>query len=97
MDRSAAAIWPRCRAPEGWRALASNRCHSVEPTCRLTQECFGGETLHGHAKRHGVSRNLIRVRVEDHETGASDEDATAADLIQAHEACLAALERLIGG
>jgi transposase-like protein len=48
------------------------------------------------AKRHDISRNLIRVWVEKYEAGAFDEDARAADLIQAYEARIAALERLVG-
>ena len=48
------------------------------------------------AKRHDVSRNLIRVWVERYQTGAFDEDAAAADLLQQYEARIAALERLVG-
>jgi hypothetical protein len=29
----------------------------------IAQEFIAGETLHGHAKRHDVSRNLIRIWV----------------------------------
>jgi transposase-like protein len=57
---------------------------------------LGGETLHGLAKRHDISRNLIRVWVEKYEAGAFDDDARAADLIQAYEARIVALERLVG-
>ncbi len=39
---------------------------------------------------------LIRVWIEKYETGAFDDDARAADLIQQCEARIAALERLIG-
>ena len=60
------------------------------------QEYLGGETLHGLAKRHDVSRNLIRVWVQKYEAGAFDEDAAAADMIQEYEARIAALERLVG-
>lgn len=72
------------------------RSHSVEFKRQVAQEYLGGETLHGLAKRHDISRNLIRVWVEKYETGAFDEDARAADLIQAYEARIAALERLVG-
>ena len=41
-------------------------------------------------------RNLIRVWVAKYEAGAFDDDAKAADLIQAYEARIAALERLVG-
>jgi transposase-like protein len=62
----------------------------------MAQEFLGGETLHGLAKRHDISRNLIRVWVEKYEAGALDEDAGAADLVQEYEARIAALERLVG-
>jgi hypothetical protein len=39
---------------------------------------------------------LIRVWVEKYQAGALDEDAVAADLLQAYEARIAALERLVG-
>jgi hypothetical protein len=48
------------------------------------------------AKRHDVSRNLIRVWVRKLETGAFDDDARAADLLQEYEAKIAALERMVG-
>jgi len=48
------------------------------------------------AKRHDISRNLIRVWVERYQTVALDEDAAAADLLQQCEARIAALERLVG-
>ena len=46
--------------------------------------------------RSGTCRNLIRVWVAKYEAGAFDDDAGAADLIQADEARIAALERLVG-
>jgi transposase len=76
--------------------MAKYRSHSVEFKRQVAQEYLGGETLHGLAKRHDISRNLIRVWVEKYEAGAFDEDARAADLIQTYEARIAALERLVG-
>ena len=76
--------------------MAKYRSHSVEFKRQVAQEYLGGETLHGLAKRHDISRNLIRVWVEKYEVGAFDDDARAADLIQAYEARIAALERLVG-
>ncbi len=76
--------------------MAKHRSHSIEFKRQVAQEYLGGETLHGLAKRHDISRNLIRVWVEKYEAGAFDEDARAADLIQAYEARIAALERLVG-
>jgi transposase-like protein len=63
---------------------------------QVAQEFIAGETLHGLAKRHDVSRNLIRIWVRKYEEGAFDDDAQAADLIQEYEARVAALERLVG-
>ena len=76
--------------------MARHRSHSVEFKRQVAQEYLGGETLHGLARRHDISRNLARVWVEKHEAGAFDEDANAADLLQAYEARIAALERLVG-
>jgi transposase-like protein len=76
--------------------MARHRSHSVEFKRQVAQEYLGGETLHGLARRHDVSRNLVRVWVEKYEAGAFDEDANAADLLQAYEARIAALERLVG-
>lgn len=76
--------------------MAKHRSHSVEFKLQVAQEFLAGETLHGLAKRHDVSRNLIRIWVQKYEQGAFDEDAQAADLIQEYEARIAALERLVG-
>jgi transposase len=90
-------------------AMTKHRSHSVDFKRQVAQEFLAGETLHGLAKRHDISRNLIRVWVDNYEAGAFDdatpwqqaamgtpEDARAADLMQAYEARLAALERLVG-
>jgi transposase-like protein len=76
--------------------MPRHRSHSVEFKRQVAQEFLGGETLHGLAKRHDISRNLIRIWVEKYEAGALDEDARAADLVQEYEARIAALERLVG-
>ena len=76
--------------------MAKHRTHSVEFKRQVAQEYLAGETLHGLAKRHDVSRNLIRIWVEKFEAGAFDEDVEAAGLLQDYEAKIAALERLVG-
>jgi transposase len=76
--------------------MARHRSHSVAFKRQVAQEFVAGETLHGLAKRHDLSRNLIRLWVQKYEAGAFDEDATAADMIQEYEARIAALERLVG-
>lgn len=76
--------------------MARHRSHSVAFKRQVAQEFLAGETLHGLAKRHDISRNLIRIWVEKYEAGAFDDDVQAADLLQAYEARIAALERLVG-
>ena len=78
------------------KAMAKHRTHSVEFKRQVSQEYLAGETLHGLSKRHDISRQLIRVWVEKYQAGELDEDAAAADLLQAYEARIAALERLVG-
>lgn len=75
--------------------MRTHRSHSVEFKRQVAQEFLGGETLHGLAKRHDLSRNLIRIWVEKYEAGGLDEDARAADMVQEYEARIAALERLV--
>jgi len=77
-------------------AMARHRTRSVAFKRQVAREFLAGETLHGLAKRHDLSRNLIRVWLEKDEAGAFDDDTQAADLIQEHEARIAALERSVG-
>ncbi len=74
--------------------MAKHRSHSVAFKRQVAQEFIAGETLHGLAKRHDISRNLIRVWVQRFEAGVLDEDVAAADLIQEYEARIAALDLL---
>ena len=76
-----------------WRRTAVTVSSHKRP---VVQEYLAGETLHGLAKRHDLSRNLIRIWVRKSETGDFDDDAQAADLLQAYEARIAALERVVG-
>lgn len=43
--------------------MARYRTHSIEFKRQVAHEYLSGETLHGLAKRHDVTRNLIRVWV----------------------------------
>ena len=61
--------------------MTRHRSHSIEFKRQVAQDYVAGETLHALAKRHDVSRNLIRVWVAKYEAGAFDDDAQAADLI----------------
>ena len=44
--------------------MAKHRTHSIAFKRQVVQEYLGGETMHGLAKRHDLSRNLIRIWVE---------------------------------
>lgn len=76
--------------------MAKHRNYSIEFKRQVAQEYLGGETLHGLAKRHQISRNLIRIWVAKLEAGGFDADEVAADIVQEQEARIAALERLVG-
>lgn len=76
--------------------MARHRTHSIEFKRQIAQEFIAGETLHALAKRHDLSRNLIRIWVTKLEAGAFDEDAQAVDLLENYEAKIAALERMVG-
>jgi len=76
--------------------MARQRTYSIEFKRQVAQEFLGGETLHGLGKRHGISRNLIRVWVQKYEAGAFNDEEQAADLLQQYEGRIAALERLVG-
>ena len=78
------------------KAMTKHRSHSIEFKRQVAQEFVAGETLHALSKRHDISRQLIRIWVQKYETGAFDDDAQAADLIQEYEAKIVALERMVG-
>jgi transposase len=74
--------------------MVRRRTHSIEFKRQVVQ--VAGETLHALARRHDLSRNLIRIWIQKFEAGAFDNEAIAADTIQAYEARIAALEGLVG-
>ena len=77
--------------------MANHRTYSVEFKRQIVQDFMAGETLHTLARRHDISRNLVRLWVRKfREAGAFDDDAEAADLLQHYEAKIAALERMVG-
>ena len=41
--------------------MARHRTYSIEFKRQVAQEFLGGESLNGLARRHDISRNLIRV------------------------------------
>ena len=62
--------------------MARHRFHSIAFKRQVAQEFLAGATLHGLAKRHHLSRQLIRVWVPKYEAGAFNEDAQALELVQ---------------
>ena len=76
--------------------MAKHRTHSIDFKRQVAQDYLAGETLHSLARRHDLSRNLIRIWVWKYEMGALDEDTAAAELLQEYAARIAALERLVG-
>ena len=41
--------------------MAKHRIHSIEFKRQVALDFIAGETLHGLAKRHDISRNVIRI------------------------------------
>ena len=84
---------PGFRGESPWLSTARIRSSS---SGQVVQEFLGGESPHALAKRHGISRNLIKIWVAKYEAGGLDSDAAAADVLADYEARIAALERLVG-
>jgi len=76
--------------------MRKHRSYPIEFKRQVAQEYLAGETFHGLAKRHEISRNLVRIWVAKYEAGSFDNDVVAADIVQAQEARIGALERLVG-
>jgi transposase len=76
--------------------MPKHRSYPIEFKRQVAQEYLAGDTLHGLAKRHAISRNLVRIWVAKYETGSFDSDVVAADIVQMQEARIAAPERLVG-
>ena len=54
--------------------MAKHRTHSTEFKRQVVREFLSGETLHALARRHTVSRNLIKIWIAKHDAGALDSD-----------------------
>lgn len=77
-------VWKR----EPWQDIA---LEASSLSVRVASEYLSGDTRYGLAKRHDVTRNLIRVWVRKHEEGAFDEDAQTVEIVREHDARIAAL------
>ena len=56
---------PGFRGESPWQA----RTHSIEFKRQVVQESLGGDSPHALAKRHGISRDLIKIWVAKYEAG----------------------------
>ena len=84
--------------------MPKHEIHGIAFKRQIVQEYLAGETLDGLARRHALSRDLIRTWVDKYlypsqggdlcEAGVCDEQAEATNTIREYEA--AALERLVG-
>jgi len=54
--------------------MARHRTCSTEFKRQVAREYIAGETLHALAKRHDLSRNLIRIWVAKFEAGAFEDE-----------------------
>ncbi len=76
--------------------MVRHRTHSIDFKRQVVQDYLAGETLHGVARRHDLSRNLVRLWIQKFEAGAFNDVSVAAATMEAYEARIAALERLVG-
>jgi transposase-like protein len=75
--------------------MARHRTHVTEFKRQVAQDYLAGEALHSLARRHDLSRNLIRIWVQKYEVGDFDK-VVASETVETYEARIAALERLVG-
>ena len=77
--------------------MARYRSYSIEFKRQVVQEYLSGEeSLHALARRHRVSRNLIRIWLQKYEDGEFTEEAALASTLEEYEARIAQLERKVG-
>jgi transposase len=76
--------------------MAHQRSYGIEFKRQIVQEYLGGEALNGLAKRHRISRNLIRLWTLKYEAGEFSDDAAVASTLAEYEARMALLERKVG-
>jgi len=77
--------------------MARYRSYSIEFKRQVASEYLGGDvSMHGLAKRHRLSRQLIRLWVAKYEAGEFSEEAAMATSVLEYEVRIAALERKVG-
>ncbi len=77
--------------------MARYQTYTIEFKRRLVEEHLsGGVGLSDLARRHDISRELLRIRVRKHEAGEFASDASPRAGRRAYEAKIAGLERKVG-
>ena len=77
--------------------MARYRTHTVEFKRQVVEEHLnGGTSLNQLARRHDISRELLRIWVRKHEAGEFAGDGPAKADRRAYEAKIANLERKVG-
>ena len=77
--------------------MARYRTYTVEFKRRVAEEHLGGDaSLSGLARRHDISRELLRTWVKKHEAGEFAGDGPPRADGRAYEAEIASLERTVG-
>ena len=74
-----------------WQSTQPSEPIASHPSAGAVQEYFAGETLHGLARHHDLSRTLIRIWIDRYDADAFDEDTEADSTIQEYEALLVAI------
>jgi transposase len=77
--------------------MARHRSFSSEFKRRIAQEFLEGRVgMHELARRHNLSRNLIRLWVRKHEAGEFSDELAQAVRVAEYERKIAELERKVG-
>ena len=76
--------------------MARYRTYTIEFKRQLVEEHLGGVSLTELARRHDISRELLRTWARKHEAGELTGDGPARPDRRAYEAKIAGLERKVG-
>ena len=76
--------------------MARYRTYTVEFKRQVAEEHLGGVSLNELARRHDISRELLRIWVKKYETGEFASDGPPRADRRAYEAKVAGLERKVG-
>src|SRR5919199_2125435 len=76
--------------------MARYRTYTIEFKRQLVEEHLGGVSLTELARRHDISRELLRIWAKKYEAGEFASDGPAESDRRAYEAKIAGLERKVG-